>query len=290
METNGLDRVDATLPDELEALVARVRAAARPVGPTIVCIAGGTSTGKSTQIAAPLVRALGPDARLLAQDMQQRSLREQADPRYGFDHPEIYGIEACLRAIERFRAGDALDWPRYDFVRRRHEGCVRVDAGAWLVLEGLHALAPALADAADLCLYAEAPAVVRLVRRILRNQYERYPGLAVPGRTAAGFLGPVLRAHRDLVRPQRAAADLCVRTDRAFARLRDRFELAPITAGAGVETIRRVAFDARTTVAALRDEAGAWRLRVEEMEVCHADWAIGEDTAAAFAELDPEET
>lgn len=277
------------LPGRLDALVRWVRERANKTGPTIVCIAGGTSTGKTTQIAAPLAHALGAEARLLHQDMQQLGL---PDPRYGFDHPHSYGIDACLAAIERFRAGAAFDWPHFDFIRRNHGAPLRIEAGAWLILEGLHALAPPLATAADLRIYAEAPAVVRLVRRILRNHYERYPGLAVPGRTAAGFLGPVLSAHRELVRPQRDLAQLRVCTDRAFSQLRDRFGLAAlaISADEGLETSRRVAFDDKTVVRSIRNAAGRWRLCIDVADACFADWEIDADTAAAFASFDPEET
>lgn len=277
------------LPGGLDALVRWVRAEASQAGPTIVCIAGGTSTGKSTQIAAPLAHALGAEARLLQQDMQQLGL---PDPRYGFDHPNGYGIDACLTAIERFRAGSAFDWPCFDFVRRSHGPPVRMEAGAWLILEGLHALAPPLAAAADLRIYAEAPAVVRLVRRILRNHYERYPGVAVPGRTAASFLGPVLTAHRELVRPQRDLAQLRVQTDRAFSQLRDRFGLAAVAISAddGLETSRRVAFDDKTVVRSVRDATGRWRLCIDVADACYADWEIDAETAEAFATFDPEET
>lgn len=280
------------LPDQLEALLHWIRTAATRLGPTVVCIAGGTSTGKSTQITASLARALGSETRVLAQDMQQCTPRAPLDPRYGFDHPEIYGIDACLAAIERFRSGTAFDWPRFDFVQRSHGAPLRVEPGDWLIIEGLHALATPLAAAADIGLYAEAPAVVRLVRRILRNQYERYPGLATPARTAAGFFGPVLTAHRELVRPQRDSAHLRVQTDRDFSQLRVRFglEATGFEVNDDLETGRRVDFDDKTIVRCVRDATGSWRLRIDVGGARYADWEVDAKTAEGFASFDPEET
>ena len=277
------------LPGALDALVARVRARVAGLGrPAVVAVAGGSSTGKSTFVAAPLAAALGEGVRLVAQDMQQRRVPVPLDPRWGWDDPANFGLDACLEAVERFRRGADFSWPCYRFAERRHDAPERVGAGRILVLEGLYAARGPLRRAVDAIVYVEAPAVVRLVRRILRNQYERYPGLAVPGRTAAGFLGAVSAAHRDCVRPQRAQADWLVRTAPAFARLAERFALAPLPVTPAVAVRRAVPLDGETTLATVTLPDGAVHLRVDWRGACRLDAPLDTATAEAFDRFDPE--
>jgi uridine kinase len=277
------------LPGALDALVARVRARVAGIGrPAVVAVAGGSSTGKSTFVAAPLAAALGPDVRLVAQDMHQRRVPVPLDDRWGWDDPANFGVEACLEAVERFHAGLGFSWPRYRFAERRHDPPERIEAGRVLVLEGLYAARGPLREAVDAIVYVEAPAAVRLIRRILRNQYERYPGLAVPGQTAASFLGRVSAAHRDCVRAQRAQADWVVRTARAFVHLAERFALAPIPVTPASAVRRGVPLDGDATLATVTLPDGAVHLRVDWRGHYRFDAPLDAATAEAFDRFDPE--
>lgn len=279
------------LPAELSTLAAQLRAlAAGNARPFVVAIAGGTSTGKSTFVAKPLLDVLGTDARLVAQDMQQRRTATTMDPRWAWDDPANYGIDACIEAIDQFRRGRAFAWPRYHFATRTHGEPETITPGRILLLEGLYAARGPLRDAVDAVVYVEARAIVRLVRRMLRNEHERYPGLAVAGSTGGRFLGTVLAAHRDCVRPQRVHADFVVTTAPQFAHLQARFGLEALSDRAAGKVRRSVPFDAETSVSTVELADGSLRLRIHWRDQCVLDTPFEADAAAAFDRLDPDET
>ncbi|MEE4299630.1 MAG: hypothetical protein V2J24_09320 [Pseudomonadales bacterium] len=279
------------LPSELPELAARIHDREAASGhPIVVAIAGGTSTGKSTFVAEPLRVALGGDARLVAQDMQQRRSPAAMDPRWAWDDPANYGIEACVEAIERFRRRQAFAWPRYHFATRTHGEPESIKPGRILLLEGLYAACGSLREAVDIVVYVEARAIVRLVRRMLRNEHERYPGLAVAGSTGGRFLGTVLAAHRACVRPQREDADFVVQTAPEFAHLQSRFRLEALPIQEAADPRRRVAFDAETTVSTVELEDGRLRLRIHWRDRCVLDTPFEPEAADAFDGFDPDET
>lgn len=271
------------LPRDLPDLLRRVQALPSPA---VVAIAGGSSTGKSTHVAAPLRAALGDSAALIAQDMQQGLRSRGLSGELRWDAPENYGLEETAEAIEAFRAGKCFDWPTWSFLEQAHGPSTTIHPAHVLLVEGLYAAHGALAAAADLVVYVEARAIVRLIRRVLRNHHERYPGRADPGRTAAGFLATVLLAHERCVRSQRVDAHLIVETDPAFERLRRRFDLPGLAPTAAVDVRRRIDVDAQTRASVVETVSGAVHLRVETDTACYVDVPIDAQTAQALVDLD----
>jgi uridine kinase len=178
----------------------------------VVAIGGGSGAGKTT-----LARALAarlPEAVLLAEDDYYHCASTIAGfdaAMHNFDAPEAKDMALLALHLDRLRAGGAVELPVYDLLTHRRVGEARLGPARFVVLEGLHALADAgLRARIDLAVYVEAPADVRLARRLLRDVGER-------GRdwrsVVAQYLDHVRPMHGRHVEPYRDGADLVLEMD-----------------------------------------------------------------------------
>jgi type I pantothenate kinase len=212
-----------------EILVEQVMTALDRDRPVIVCLAGPVGIGKTTlaeRIALDL-RAAGVSAVTLSTDgfllrnveLDARGLLE----RKGF--PETYDVAALLDAVKRFRRGDTCTVPVYSHATFDADDERTLEAAEVLVVEGVNALQPDIAAAADLCWYLDAPddAVVswfvhRFVGLTERARssggfYERFADLepAALERTARWVWSTINQPNLDVhIRPTRDRADLVV--------------------------------------------------------------------------------
>jgi uridine kinase len=170
------------------------------VRPFVVGIAGGTASGKTTlalRVAARL------DAALLTHDRYYRD----ATPETNFDHPDALETTRLVTDLDRLRAGEPVDVPIYDFpTHRRTLVTERMEPRPFVVVEGILVLSePALRSRFDLAVFVDAPADLRLIRRIRRDMVER-------GRTLesvlAQYLGTVRPMHDRFVQPAAVYAAL----------------------------------------------------------------------------------
>ncbi len=205
---------------------------------TVVNIAGGSSTGKSTQIAEGLRARLEPDAQIVSQDNFQlgRDYDLTTDPVYRWDGLGNYGLPESAALLASLRHGLSADMPVYSFSDGRRTGQQTIFSAPIILFEGLYAGFGALRSASDLLVYVEAPLYARLLRRLFRNTHERYradPAVSFHSTITGG----VLPAHRDLVRQQRATADVILQTPYAFPDTMARFGLPLITRTYAVDTV-----------------------------------------------------
>ncbi len=168
--------------------------------PFVVGIAGGTASGKTT-IAGAAAEALG--ALRLTHDRYYRN----ADAHTNFDHPDALDTAGMVADLDLLRAGLHAELPDYDFsVHARRPERERVAPSAVLVVEGILVLADAdLRARMDLMVFVDAPADVRLIRRVRRDIAER-------GRTVesvfAQYLATVRPMHEQFVEPSKEHAHL----------------------------------------------------------------------------------
>ena len=168
----------------------------------VLGIAGGTASGKTT-VAREVARALG--ALLVTHDRYYRS----GDPDTNYDHPDSLDTARLVEDLDALRAGRAVVLPRYDFARhaREDEGDA-ASPTAWIVVEGILVLCDArLRERFDVSVFVDAPADLRLVRRVRRDALER-------GRTCEDvfrqYLATVRPMHEAFVVPGMAFADVVI--------------------------------------------------------------------------------
>lgn len=193
--------------------------------PLLVGIAGGSCSGKTT-VARGLARELGPErVAILPQDAYYRDrggLPAAVRAELNYDVPDAFDHVLFLEHVRALRRGDRVVPPRYCYLTHRRIGIGEAVAPTDVVIvEGLLVLAdPEVRDALDLKVYVDAPAPVRLGRRLARDTSER-------GRTndavVAQFEATVSPAHATWVEPTRENADLVLvnlaSADRAVDRL-----------------------------------------------------------------------
>lgn len=178
--------------------------------PLLVGIAGGSASGKTT-VARELARSLG--ALEIAHDRYYRTLPAEFHGHrmlgYNFDHPDALETSRLVEDLARLRAGESTVLVDYDF-----HTCARKPEPEWsevhptpvVVVEGILVLAdPALRDAFDLKIYVDAPADLRLARRLLRDTVERGDS---PEKVVRQYLATVRPMHEAFVEPSRTHADV----------------------------------------------------------------------------------
>ena len=124
-----------------------------------------------------------------------------------FDHPDSLDEELLIEHLDGLLAGRPVDVPVYDFATHTRTGRTRrVEPRPVVVVDGILVLAlPDLRGRLDLAVFVDAPAEVRLARRIYRDVRER-------GRTTASvraqFEATVAPMHEAFVDPSAEHADL----------------------------------------------------------------------------------
>ena len=175
--------------------------------PTIVGIAGGTASGKST-LARAVAEATG--ALHILHDRYYFTLPEAFRERpstYNFDHPVALDTERLIENLASLRAGQSASLPVYDFkTHTRAPELEEVAPHPIVLVEGILAFSePRLCELMDLQLFVDAPADIRLMRRIRRDLQKR-------GRTIEAVLEQYERTvrpmHEAFVAPTQAGADL----------------------------------------------------------------------------------
>ncbi len=140
----------------VQDLAAAVRRAAGEARPAVVAVNGHSSSGKSTL--APRLAAALPDAAVLHTDD------------IAWNHG-VFAWDALLRedVLPTVRAGDPLDYRPPGWVRLGREGSVGLPAGLQLlVVEGVGASQPSVADLLDVVVWVETDEPTRLARDVVR--------------------------------------------------------------------------------------------------------------------------
>ena len=137
---------------------------------TIVLIAGGTASGKTT-IAKEVAHRI--DAVLIHHD---RYYKDIPHPRgYNFDEPDALDNMLLAQHIRQLKNGQSADLPIYDFpTHSRLPQTETIQPRPIIIIEGILVLSdPELRSLGDLCVFVDAPADIRLTRRIRRDVLER---------------------------------------------------------------------------------------------------------------------
>ncbi len=178
----------------------------------VVGIAGGSASGKTTLTAA-LADALrhvpGCRPAILAADQYMHRDRTRG-PSFVFQATGDVMFDA--------NHPDAVEWER--LLRDLDDRLQQEDGPNVILLEGLMVLhVPEVRERLDLRIFVELDADERALRRLLRDM-QRGRGIREPAGIAAYYLESARVGHARYVEPSRAHADLIVRGDADWERLR----------------------------------------------------------------------
>jgi uridine kinase len=182
------------------------------MSPTVIGVAGGSGSGKTT-VVRRIVDSLGPDqVVVLEHDRYYRDrndLRLEERAALNYDHPDSLETDLLVAHVRALKTGEPVDIPRYDFTRHaRRSDVERYEPRRAIIVEGILIFSePALRELMDVKVFVDADADTRFIRRLQRDVAER-------GRTLDSvveqYLATVKPMHFEFVEPSKRYADLII--------------------------------------------------------------------------------
>jgi len=175
----------------------------------IILIAGGTASGKTT-IAHETARLLSVPAIVIPQDAYYHDrthlTRAQRD-KLNFDEPAAFEWSYMLKQLRELKQGRPIPLPTYSYKSHtRLKRTKKVDPAPIIIVEGLFPYWDAkLRRLADLKVFVDTDADIRLIRRIRRDIRERS---RTAENTIARYLRDVKPMHDRHVEPCSQWADI----------------------------------------------------------------------------------
>jgi uridine kinase len=180
---------------------------------TIIGIAGGTASGKTT-IANKVYEAskpFGSVAYIKLDDYYKDLivLEQEFGRTINFDHPDAYDSQRLVDDLLKLNSGKTIYKPTYDFVTaRRLDNSEIITPSNIIIVEGIMVLAiPIIRELLDIKVYVETPDDIRFIRRLERD-IENW-GRSVQS-VINQYLSTVRPMHITFVEPSKAFANIII--------------------------------------------------------------------------------
>ena len=179
---------------------------------TIIGIAGGTGSGKTTAV-KKIVEALPPNyVAVVPQDSYYNDTSELTDEQrkaINFDHPDAFDWKLLIKHIGDLKEGKAIEQPTYSYlISNRLPETIHVEPKPVIIVEGIMALLNRkLRDMMDLKIYVDCDNDIRLIRNIQRDTIER-------GRTVSMVIERYMKVlkpmHEQFIEPTKRYANVII--------------------------------------------------------------------------------
>ena len=179
---------------------------------TIIGIAGGTGSGKTT-VVRKIVEALPPHyVAVLPLDSYYNDtshMTEEERHAINFDHPDALDWKLLGKQVNDLRNGKAIEQPTYSYLKcNRLPETVHVEPKPVIIIEGIMTLLnKKLRELMDLKIYVDTDDDERLIRNIRRDIVER-------GRTVEMVVDRYLEVlkpmHEQFIEPTKRFADIII--------------------------------------------------------------------------------
>lgn len=178
---------------------------------TIIGIAGGTGSGKST-FNNRLKQYFGDNITVIYHDnyyRQHDDLSFAERQTINYDHPESLETDLLIEHLQKLRQGQSVECPVYDFSQHnRSKETITIKPSRVIVVEGILILQDErLRNMFDIKIFVEADADERILRRILRDMKERDRDLE---NIIDQYLTTVKPMHYLYVEPSKTSADIVI--------------------------------------------------------------------------------
>ena len=179
---------------------------------TIIGIAGGTGSGKTT-VVKKIVEALPPHhVAVVPLDSYYNDtshMTEEERRAINFDHPDAFDWKLLIKQVNELRHGNAVEQPTYSYILcNRLPETVHVEPKPVIIIEGIMTLInKRLRDMMDLKIFVDCDSDERLIRNIQRDIVER-------GRTVSMVVDRYLEVlkpmHEQFIEPTKRFADVII--------------------------------------------------------------------------------
>ncbi len=179
---------------------------------TIIGIAGGTGSGKTT-VVAKIVNSLPKDSVVVvpldSYYNDTSALTEEERHKINFDHPNAFDWKLLIRHINDLRNGIAVEQPTYSYIIcNRLPETVHVEPRPVIIIEGIMVLLEKrLRDMMDLKIYVDCDSDERLIRNIKRDTIDRGRTVTMVMDRYQKVLKPM---HEQFIAPTKRYADLII--------------------------------------------------------------------------------
>lgn len=179
---------------------------------TVIGIAGGTGSGKTTLANSIIERFSGEPVVLMHQDSYYRDLshlKPKERLSVNFDHPDAIENELIAKHLKELKAGRAVKMPVYDFrTHTRKKTSMLVEPAGIILLEGILALADTrLRSLMDIKIFVDTDVDIRFIRRLSRDMKGRARTLQS---VIEQYLTTVRPMHYEFVEQSKRYADVII--------------------------------------------------------------------------------
>lgn len=185
------------------------------IKPILICIAGGSASGKTTLVNEIAQAFEGRDVVIIKHDDYYRDQSEMTIEERkltNYDHPKSLENELLIEHLKKLLNNQSIQKPIYDFVNQtRRQETELISPGKVIILDGILVLEdPRIRDLASIKVFVECDEDIRLIRRIKRDMVER-------GRTFDNiikqYLTTVKPMYHSFVSPSKRYADIIIPND-----------------------------------------------------------------------------
>ncbi len=179
---------------------------------TIIGIAGGTGSGKTT-VVKKIVEALPPHyVAVVPLDSYYNDtshMTEEERKAINFDHPDAFDWKLLTRQLNDLRSGKAIEQPTYSYIlSNRLPETIHVEPKPVIIIEGIMTLIDKkLRNMMDLKIFVDTDPDERLIRNIERDTIDRGRTVSMVVDRYRKVLKPM---HEQFIEPTKRYADLII--------------------------------------------------------------------------------
>ncbi|MBE6178259.1 MAG: uridine kinase [Alistipes sp.] len=179
---------------------------------TVIGVAGGTGSGKSTLVKRLQEAFKGDDVVTLCHDYYYKAhpeLTYEERTKLNYDHPQAFDTDMLVEHIRTLKSNVPIEHPVYSFVdHNRTEETVPVKPSKVIIVDGILIFEnKELRELMDMKVFVDTDADIRLARRILRDVRDR-------GRSMESvimqYTTTVKPMHEEFVEPSKKYADVII--------------------------------------------------------------------------------
>ncbi len=179
---------------------------------TVIGVAGGTGSGKSTLVKRLQEAFKNDDVATLCHDYYYKAhpeLTYEERTKLNYDHPQAFDTDMLVEHIRALKNNVPIEHPVYSFVEHnRTDERVLVKPSQVIIIDGILIFEnKELRDLMDIKVFVDTDADIRLARRILRDVCDR-------GRTMQSvitqYTTTVKPMHEEFVEPSKKYADVII--------------------------------------------------------------------------------
>ena len=179
---------------------------------TVIGVAGGTGSGKSTLVKRLQEAFRSEDVVTLCHDYYYKAhpeLSYEQRTQLNYDHPQAFDTDMLVEHVRALKNNVAIEHPVYSFVEHnRTDEKVAVKPSKVIIIDGILIFEnKELRDLMDIKVFVDTDADLRLARRILRDVRDR--GRSMES-VISQYTTTVKPMHEEFVEPSKRYADVII--------------------------------------------------------------------------------